>query len=276
MKKYLSILLISTSLFATASCSSDDDSYNADDAVTSYNPMPSDIYKTVKGIKVTQNYNGKDYSWDYNFDYDAHNRIKSVNCDIVAYAKDDKGKYHKVTGTISTDYRFEDNNMLVVDSRITNINFNDNSSYRYVGEFNRAGYLEHFGPFSCVYSSSNRLSEAYLDNERKYSFEYEERYGNITGYVCDSVNKRVEQHNIYEYHSKTNKTNIDIAGFIGNCIIEREISGNENKSYPILFLSAFDMLGTRSNNLPEGNWVIDNNLPLNAVLPTGQKLEFRY
>lgn len=279
MKKHFTLLFMAASLFMVA-CSSDDEGYNADTAISHYTPMPQDDYRMVQGIKMTQLYNGRNFTWDYTFDYDAQNRIKNVNCDVTTFAKDNSGKYHKVTGAITMNYIFESENIMKIHTTITSEPqgiINEDSEYKYAGEFSNDGRLTDFAVFGCEYSMGGRLSKAYMDNERVYSMSHD-GMGNITGYRCDSVNKVLADYpNKYEYSVALNKTNIDIAGFMGNCVIEREIPGNENEMYPIVLLSAFDMLGQRSPGLPKGEWSYDaQGSPVKGVLSDGIELNIRY
>lgn len=280
MKKYFKFLLLLPLFAFVAACSSDEEEYNADTAVTPYKPLPAETYRMIKNIKLTQNYNGRDYSWNYNFSYDAQNRIKNVNCDIAAHAySDKKNKWYRLNRNTSMNYYFTGENMLkivtVVNDEYPETGENKSLTTNYIGQFNNAGALVHFGQFDCVYSG-NVLEKAYVDNERIYTF-YRDRNNNVTGYRCDSINKTYDYPNTYKYNTIENYTNIDLSGFIGNWVIEREIPVNESTDYPILFLAAFDMLGTRSQYLPDGAWAADNKgYPGSCTLPSGKKLKIEY
>ncbi len=278
MKKHFALLFMLAAFFAAA-CNSDNEGYNADTAISHYKPLPSTSYRMVRGILMEQTYNGRNYSWDYVFTYDAQNRIKNVNCDIVTHAKDGNGKYHKITGAVSMNYIFESENIMKINTIINDPDhiINEDSNYKYAGEFNENGLLDNFAVFGCEYSHGGTLNKAYMDNERIYTMLRDDK-GNVAGYRCDSVGNVLANYpQKYEYSAISNKTNIDIAGFVGNCDIEREIPGNENKQYPIVLLSAFDMLGQRSPNLPKGSWVLDSDrCPTEGTLSTGIKLTIRY
>lgn len=281
MKKYFKFLLLLPLAAIVASCSSDDEEYNADTAITPYEPLPAETYRMIKSIKLTQDYNGRNYSWNYDFSYDAQNRIKSVDCDIVAHEySPKKKKWYKFNGNTTMNYYFIGENVLKIVSMVNKeypeTGENKSLTTNYVGQFNNSGALIHFGQFDAVYSG-NILQEAHLDNERVYTF-YRDRYNNVTGYRCDSVNKVLADYsNIYNYVTIENNTNIDLSGFIGNWVIEREIPLNEQGNYPILFLAAFDMLGTRSQHLPDGTWAADNKgYPSSCTLPSGKKLKIEY
>lgn len=280
MKKKIVFLLFSLSLL-TVACSSDDDGYNADTAVTTYEPKPADSYRMVSKLRMSMtDENGRLFTFDYTLSYDAHNRIKAIDGDVRSHTVRNNRRYN-VNITSKTEYQFKEDNVLRV---IYNADveypqysdWNTTKGYNLVGEFNQKGALSRFAVFDCEYSGLT-LSKAYVENGRTYSM-YHDRHGNVTGYVCDSLDNTIASYpEKYKYTTIKNNTNIDFSGFIGNWVPEREIYDNENWIYAFCHLAAFDMLGARSLHLPEGEWTADaNGYPVKCILPSGIVLEIEY
>ena len=279
MKNCLSIVLLL--LFASA-CSSDD-GYNADTATTPYEPLPVESYRMVKSVKMdTVDAKGREYSWEYVFNYDTHNRIKSIKGDITRYVVNPNNKrtYEKNTSS-EIKYSFTSNDGLKVEYSASVVypkytDWNTNVNYSYFGTFYSNGSLKCFGPFDCIYSG-NRLTEAHFDNGRVYYLE-RDREENVTGYRCNLGDTAyVEKSKIYEYSRVKNNTNIDFSGLLGYWVVERDIAGNENWLDPVLQLAAFDMLGSRSRYLPAGAWSFDGNgYPVACKTKDGYNLVIEY
>ena len=281
MKNYVTLMLLSMLAFATA-CSSDDD-YNADSAVTPYEPLPVEDYRMVKAVKMdTVDAKGREYSWQYVFNYDAQNRIKQIDAKITRFVVNPNNKkiYRKNTDAeIKYYFTAEDGLKIEYTASVEYpqyTDWNSNVTHRYVGTFNSKGALMRFGPFDCSYSG-NTLSEAYFENGRVYTLE-RDRDNNVTGYRCNLADTAtVVRSNIYAYSRHRNKTNIDFSGFLGYWVVERDIAGNENWLDPILQLAAFDMLGSRSRLLPDGDWSFDaNGYPIACKLSSGYSLSIEY
>lgn len=278
MKKFFAIMMLPLCL-CSISCS-DDDSYNADTAITPYEPLPAEEYAMVKSVKITTTDKSRDYSYEYSFRYDAQNRIKAIDGKIATHTIRNN-RWYNVNIEYTTDYSFVKKN----DLKITyNASFeypkypdwNSTSGLKYVGSFNDNGTLHRFGPFDCEYSGIT-LQKTYHDNGRTYILN-RDRFGNITGYRCDSAEVTLaEKNNIYSYSEITNKTNIDFSALLGNWVVEREIAGNENWLYPSCQLAAFDMMGGRCTHLPDGTWGSDaKGRPVSCTLPSGLKMTIEY
>ena len=281
MKNYVNLILLL--LLAVSTACSSDDGYNADTTITSYQPLPAEEYRMVKSVKMdTVDSKGREYSWEYIFDYDAQNRIKTIEGVISRYVVNPKNKklYKKNTNS-EIKYMFTaDKGLKVIYTASVEFpqytDWNSNPTHKYVGTFNSKGAIMRFGPFDCVYSG-NRLTEAHFDNGRVYSLE-RDRDDNVTGYRCNlGDTAMVEKSKIYNYSLYRNKTNVDFSGLLGYWIIERDIAANENWLDPILQLAAFDMLGARSRFLPKGEWSFDSDgYPIACKLSSGYNLTINY
>lgn len=278
MKNLFKLMLLPLSLLAVA-CSSDDDGYNADTAISLYNPVP-ESYRVVKGIKMSATDGRGEHTWNYTLNYDAQRRIKSLDAEISTYQLRNNSRWYRVNIKSSTEYQFLDEKNLGVIYNAsleypTYPDWNTTKGYRLPGEFNAKGALVHFGTFDCEYSG-NTLAKAYIDNGRVYKPAHD-RYGNVTGYMCEDGDSIYSKLNIYPYSSINNKTNVDFSGFMGYWVPEREIYDNHDWRYAFCHLAAFDMLGARSLHLPEGEWTLDaSGCPVACVLPSGIRLEIVY
>lgn len=278
MKNFFKLMLLPLCLLSVA-CGSDDDGYNADTAISNYNPV-SEKYRTVKGVEMSITDSRGEHTWKYTFNYDAQRRIKSIDGKITTYQLRNNSRWYKVNINSKTEYQFlnEMNMRVIYNAELeypTYPDWNTTKGYRLPGEFNAKGALTHFGTFDCEYSG-NTLKKAYIDNGRVYSIEHD-RYGNVTGYMCEDGDSLYSRLGIYPYSSITNNTNIDFSGFLGNWVVEREIYDNHDWKYAFCHLAAFDMLGARSLHLPKGEWSADAaGYPVSCVLPSGIKLKVEY
>ena len=278
MKNYVILMLM---LIVVAACSNDD-GYNADTAKTPYEPLPAEDYRMVKSVKI--NYTddkAREHKWEYLFDYDAQNRIKSIDGEITRFVVNPKNKkiYRKnITSEIKYYFTADDGLKTVYSASVEYPQYTDwntNVTHKYAGTFNSKGYLMRFGPFDCVYSG-NRLTDAHFDNGRAYTL-VRDRDENVTGYRCNmSDTAYVDKSNIYTYSREKNRTNIDFSGLLGYWVIERDIAGNETWLDPILQLAAFDMLGSRSRMLPAGEWRMENGYPVSCKTTDGYNLVIEY
>lgn len=277
-KKFLLLSILSLSLALFVSCSDDDDNYNADTAISSY--TPTDKTK-LSGIKMKINDAGRDLTWSYKFIYDAKDRIKQMNLQFTTYTTRNNRTY-EVNVKSDAYYRFLSDNGFSVTYTVENVfpqypawNSSDNGSYN--GMFNSDGFLKKFGPFDCEYTGYS-LNKAYLDNGREYTLLYNS-YGNVTGYVCDSIDKKTEMRDIYDYEympEYVNNTNFDFSAFVGNIVVEREIPDNETWFYAPFHLGAFGMLGGVGTYLPKGEWTMNDGLPVKYIHPQGFEMQFEY
>ncbi len=279
MKKCLILLLV---LFVLA-CNSSHDDYNADKALSSYKALPADVYRMVECIRMdTVDNKGREYNWEYRFEYDAHNRIKNIHGNIVRHVINPNNKrMYKKRVTFDNYYFYTKNNGLRIEYH-AQIEFpefaewNDYVKYSFYGLFNNDGTILSFGPFECEYSYAT-LNKAYFDNGNIYTL-LRDRYGNVTGWSYIDAEERGESNEgLYRYTEYINNTNIDISGLLGYWIIERDVAGNEVALEPMFQLATFDMLGIRSINLPEAVWEFDSaGYPISAKLPTGMRLTIEY
>ena len=163
MKNFFKLMILPFCLLAVA-CSSDDEGYNADTAITPYNPM-SENYKTVKGIKMSVTDSKGEHTWSYKFNYDAQRRIKSIDGEISTYQLRNNTRWYKLNIKSTTEYQFVDKKLGVIYNASleypTYPDWNTTKGYRLPGEFNDKGALVHFGTFDCEYSGRRQGKYSY-------------------------------------------------------------------------------------------------------------------
>ncbi len=278
------LLMLSLSLPIFTSCSDDED-YNPDTAISNYVPVDK-----PKVGEIKMSISGEDtrkHTWDYKFVYDAKDRIKQVALNFTTFVKrGNNNRIWQLDVECETNYKFVKEDVLSVAYHINHI-YPDYPKWNktpidvgsYSGVFNSNGYLISYGPFDCEYEyNGSRLKKAYLDNGREYTLYYN-TYDNITGYVCDSVDKKTEMRDIYKYEyisEHKNNTNFDFSAFIGNIVIERELPINEEWYYAPIHLGAFGMLGNPGIYLPKGDWTMENGLPVKYIHPQGFEMTIKY
>lgn len=292
---------------AMAACSDSED-YNPDTAVTPYEPVPG--RRLVSQVKTTNSVNGREYSWEHNFSYDAQGRIKEINSRIVHHraAKfENMTRYYKCNITSKANYYFEDEKFRVeytVSHEFPEFPaWNDADSGKDEGLFNENGTLAKMASLDLVYSAT-QLSRAYADGGHMY--EPKRDYdGNVTGYVIryldgDSDSLVLDRSREYLYSALKNKTNFDFSGYFGYWGIERGLVSVADAYYAPYQLTAFGMMGATSNNLPfamysrdskgnvvkddngnpvylYGEWKLDNQgCPVSFVDGSGRKTEIKY
>ena len=86
MKNIFRLMFLSLCAAAFVGCSDSDD-YNADTAISPYEPVPE--RRLVSQVSTTDTIDGRAYLWEYNFSYDVHNRIKEINSKIVGYVDEE-------------------------------------------------------------------------------------------------------------------------------------------------------------------------------------------
>ena len=74
-RKLLNLLLFALCV-SFAACSDGDD-YNANTAESHYKPVEG--RRMVAQVKTVNTVDGRNYSWEHNFTYDVHGRIKEIN-----------------------------------------------------------------------------------------------------------------------------------------------------------------------------------------------------
>ena len=265
----LNFVFFSLFAFVAIGCSKDEE-YNADTAISYYKPLEYD--RMVSSIAITSNVDNKDYSWTYNFIYDAQNRIKEINGNTRFYENKRKQYYN---GIIQTWYYYN-NETLQVQYRYDIYDEKDKiptSPGKYYGYFDEDGKLAKFDSYDCEYSGFE-LSRAYTDYGTAFGLEYDRNQNIVKTYQLDTLENVIDNTiKTYEYSTKENKTNIDFASFLGYNIVERNIPCNEFHPFELFHLGAFGMFGSRGKNLPKGEWefeVVDSvNLdsPQNFLYP---------
>lgn len=275
MRKFLYLLMLPFVAVAMLSCGDEESDYNADAAVTSYVPTEG---RMVASVKTTKESGGRLYSWEHKFTYDAKKRIKNINSDILYHYKSPAGIWYRCNVSSTANYYFKSNDYMTVRYNI-NYNFpeytawNDSDAGVYGGTFDKDGRLMNFGPFDCDYSNGIK---AYMDNGRIYTLQMNS-YGNVTGYVCDSLDVRVATKlEEYSYSGYDNNTNFDFSAYIGNWVIEREIPDCVNWQYAPFQLAAFGMFGYGGKKLPLGEWEMEGNYPVVFTDFNGYRTEIKY
>ena len=82
-KRLFRLLALVLCVVSFAACSEESDGYNANAAVTPYEPLPG---RLVASVKTTFDENGGENSHEHRFAYDAQGRIKSVNSNVSVYS----------------------------------------------------------------------------------------------------------------------------------------------------------------------------------------------
>ena len=252
MKKFfLYLTVLSLFAFVTTGCSDDND-YNADTAQSYYKP---EIYdRMVSSIAVTSNVDNKDYSWTYNFVYDAQNRIKEINGNTKFYETNIK---QYCEGTIQTKYYYNNETLKIeylYDIYVPKLDKSTSKNGKYFGAFDKEdGKLIQFYSYDCEYAGL-MLSKAYVDDGTSFGLEYDRNNNLVKAYKLDSIGANPIESTVreYEYSTKINRTNIDFASFLGYNIIEKIAPPNTYHPYELFHLGAFGMFGGRGKNLPRG------------------------
>ena len=283
---YLTLLF----LFAVAvtGCSKDDD-YNADTALSYYHPQEYD--KMVSSITVTSKVENKDYSWTYNFLYDAQNRIKEIYGDAKYYVEQDKPKINSYVERTHSSKYYYDNEILKVEffnnEYIIQHDYNNEYSGDFYGHFDKedgkivfmTGKLGNvsFGSFDCEYEGL-MLSRVYTDYATSFALEYDRNNNIVKTYQVDSIDNIIEKTvKEYKYSNYKNKTNIDFASFLGYNIAERNILCNTYHPYELFHLGAFEMFGGRGTYLPKGEWTFDEGgFPVKYISPEDRVYTITY
>lgn len=275
---FLYLTLLSFFAFVVTGCSSEED-YNADTATSYY--KPESYERIVSSIAVTSNVENRDYSWTYNFVYDAQNRIKEINGATKFYENNIK---QYCEGTILTKYYYDDETLkieYIYDIYVPKLDKSINKNGRYYGCFDKQdGKLVSFDSFDCEYEGL-MLKRAYTDYGTSFGLEYDRGNNIIKAYQFDSLGVVAESTvREYEYSTEINRTNIDFASFLGYNIIERNVPCNEYHPYELFHLGAFGMFGGRGKNLPKGVWEFedwkDKKFPVKYVSPDNRTYIIKY
>lgn len=294
---------ITTKLFifilslVTVACSSSD-GYNADTAKSPYEPSPT--LRKVASVKTTNTIDGREYSWEHKFTYDAQGRIKDINTVMhhhraVTFA--DVVRYYKCVITSRANYYYK-GERLEVDYTVTREypdypDWNTRESETDKGLFNKSGVLSTISSIDFVYSTT-QLLKAYSDGGREYTV-MRDASGDVTGYLVKDVESDsliLNKADEYRYSRLRNKTNFDFSAYFGYWGVEQEMYANRTPYYASYQLGAFGMLGATSPYLPlsiknsdaeggdpyiPGSWELDSqDCPVSFTDATGRKTVVTY
>lgn len=302
-KRFSYFLALFVGLFLVG-CS---DGYDADSATSLYKPVEG--RRMVAKVKTTNTVDGRNYSWEHNFSYDAQGRIKEINSVILHHEQrtnkiDNAKRWYECNITSKANYYFN-NEELAVYYSVEKVypgypDWNNVDNGYNNGVFNANGALEEFALIDFDYSRTNLLS-AHIDGGIRYDFE--RTAGDVTGFIKydESANTLVKDcSKDYSYSGVKNKTNFDFSAYFGYWEIEQNIIANRAPYYASYQLGAFGMLGSTSTTLPLGQvvkgsdgkpladehgqsvyeygiWKLDaNGYPLEFVDATGRKTEITY
>lgn len=267
--------------------------YDADTAESPYKPIEN--VRMVKTLKTTNSVDGRDYSWEHNFTYDAQNRIKSINSQIVHHREvtsiDGIKRYYICNVSSTADYYYMGNN---IDVRYNIVwehpghpdwDLDTNGTDK--GVFDNNGLLLKFASMDFEYSFMT-LNSVLVDGGYRYDLT-RDRNSNMTGYRLYNTNTEkdslvVDNSNKYRYSARKNNTNFDFSGYFGYWGIERELVPNSTPYYASYHLAAFGMFGTGGSHLPLGEssadygvWEFDEEgSPLVFVDATGRRTIVSY
>lgn len=302
MKKFLLLLMIAAG-FSFVACS-DDASYDADSAVSNYEPLTGS--RMVASVYTKNILGGREYTFKHNFQYDVHGRIKEVNSVIKhhrEYSQIVTGEalYRACDITSNAKY-FYDNDVLRIAYRVDR-RYPDYPTWDYgyayedVARLNRDGYIVNYNDGSmgvgseCVYVLNTLKNVAY---DGGYTIDIYRDGGNVNGYKYtgydqnnnDSVSVKA---GLYKYTRVENKTNFDFSAYLGYWENERHIFELSFWPYAPFQLAAFGFFGSCSKYLPlciaaEGEGVSTNDLwefdadgfPVKYTDPTGRVTEIEY
>ena len=308
MKNILKLMLFAFMAVSFAACSDSDD-YNADTAVTPYEPIPG--RRLVAQVKTTNNIDGRVYSWEHNFSYDALGRIKEINSNIVHHRAvnfDNVVRYYVCNITSKANYYYNGERFRVeygISKEYPGYpDWNSRDNGKDEGLFNENGMLTKMSTMDITYSKT-QLQRVYADGGNIYEPQRDGR-GNVTGYVqrylmnegSDSV--VFDRSNDFLYSGVKNESNFDFSGYFGYWGVEQGIYANRVEYYAAYQLAAFGMLGATSNYLPsamlsrdaKGNIIKDDNgnqkylygkwqydaegCPVSFVDGSGRRTEIKY
>lgn len=294
MKNILTILMLSLCATFIACSDGDDDSYNPDTAESVYKPFAG---RKVSALKTTRTVNGRKYSWEHKFTYDAKGRISKINSNIQDHIKRE-GKYY-LCNRISNACYYYKGNELEVEYAISwnfpeNMMMNISNEGKDHGIFNSSGFLKTFRSVEIGVSSDftyngKTLVESNCDGE--FVYELNRTNGNVLGYRLSKEGEVKEDCYSYYKYSATfrNNINMDLSAYFGYWGVEEKIYANASPFYAAYQLAAFGMLGTTSPNLPksayneetksyeDGDWDFDEKgYPVSYKDPFGRVTEIIY
>ena len=273
-----------------------DDDYNADTANSPYEPT---TLRAVAQVKTTNTIDGRNYSWEHNFSYDAKGRIREINSVMIHHRMvefADVVRYYECKITSKANYFYKGKKLEVAYSLTREYPdypaWNTRESDTDYGFFNDRGVLERFSSLDFEYSTT-QLQKGYSDIGREYTI-MRDASGNVIGFVCNDTSVDslvVDKSYEYRYSDFRNKTNFDFSAYFGYWGVEQEIYANRMQYYASYQLGAFGMLGATSGYLPksmlgknsngeplylDGNWRFEDGYPVEFVDATGRKTVIEY
>lgn len=276
-RKVIYTLLLTLLCMGFAACSDSDD-YNANTAVTPYEPVPG--LKMVAQVKTTNTIDGRGYSWEHNFEYDAQNRIRQINSKMIhhrAVQFNDVVRFYKCNITSQANYYYNDKDIRVEYTLSREYpefpDWNTTEDGKDYGVFNSNGTLASFSSMDFEYSAT-QLRKAFAESGMMIA-PARDASGNVTGHTkylvmdAESDSVMVDRKNDFRYSSFKNRTNFDFSGYFGYWGVEQAIYANRTEYYASYQLAAFGMLGATSSYLPlsimerdsEGKPVMENGAP---------------
>lgn len=267
MKNILKLMLFAFMAVSFAACS-DNEEYDADTAVTPYEPLPG---RRVAQVKTTKTIDGRLYSWEHNFSYDALGRIKEINSNIVhhrAVSFDNVVRYYVCNITSKANYYYNGEKFRVeygVSWEFPEYSdWNKRKNGREYGLFNEDGTLAKISSMDMVYSKT-QLLRGYVDGGYIYELQRDAR-GNVTGFLLYSSKNGGDEsveldcgNELCYTGAVKNKTNFDFSGYFGCWGVEQGIDKLINETYYASYqLAAFGMLGAISSYLPSEMLARDN------------------
>lgn len=294
MKNILSILMLSLCATFVACSDSDGGDGNPDGGNSVYVPLPG---RKVASVKTTSKINGRDYSWEHKFTYDAQGRIKEINSNIQDHIN--RNGRHYLCNKISTAYYYYNGENLEVDYDINwifpeDMTMNTRTGNKDFGIFNSDGFLKVFKSVEIGVSSDFEYSGKYLTkaySDGGFVYELNRSNGDVLGYRLKVDDKlKDDRYSRYGYSANfRNKINMDMSAYFGYWGVEERIYANASPLYASYQLAAFGMLGATSTHLPisvyneetkmhdDGTWEFDSkDCPISYTDPSGRKTTITY
>lgn len=289
--------------FVLVACS-DDEGYDADNAVSNYIPLQGG--RKVASLHTTNVLDGRDYSWKHNFIYDKQGRIKEINSEIKhhrLWTQTVTGERHYRLCNITSNAKYYYNGEYIqvvysVDRKYPTYPAWDNSySFIDAGMLNENGHITSYvvgagANFDCSYNLTS-LSNVSYDGGYLIDILRDSR-GNVDGHRYTGFDKAGNdsvstQQGRYQFTSIKNKTNFDFSAYFGYWENERYINALSDWPYASYQLAAFGFFGSGGEYLPlcatsqAGNgvsasslWAFENGYPVRYSGPDGRVTEITY
>lgn len=276
MKGILKYFILPLLAVFLVGCNESENEYNADTAVSPYEPVPG--RRLVSQVITTDTIDGRAYQWEYNFVYDAKNRIKQISSNFVGHkAKvfSNNTRYYECRKTSNVCYYYLGNDFRVEYWATQQFpdypDWNSSPSAQWTGFFNSNGTLARYSLLDFAYNAM-KLKSVHTDSDYYYEMKHDAK-GNVIGYklMCyksegsDVVQKDCSTECVYS--SNKNNTNIDFSAYLGVWGFEESLPLDDVDSHTPYQLAALGMTGATSGNLPsrivsrdsKGNAVKDEN-----------------